>query len=408
MKKNSAKSHFSSCLSGTLAALFLASCGTGTLNSGNQASKLTTEELPKTEVKSQVRFGICWSYGTIALVESVALSKGQVVDLSEEQIVFYHMAETLLQMFQTLTTPDLIFAMARGNIPEGWNARIQPEDEIPMPAGVQRTHDALELLELYGAVPEDQWSFKVPDAEAKKLLVQAIQANVSALLKQGEQLSKLSLKDVMEKILVGKGAFPSVPPLTFTWQGKETSSVDFLKKQLQFQPTEFDSLVVRKSDEYEGFVMALKEALVMGMTIPLAFPINIDRLKGDLFTGSDISDDKNWYAFGGDGGHLVLVTDFLNVGGKRGATNSATALKESLAPASQLQEIVFKNSWGIGAKTNETGESIGFSADGFYRMDVSYLKGAMRVSELTQSRWNTVQAVLPKAVLAKTSPIGGK
>jgi hypothetical protein len=376
--------------------------GCGFSSKSPSTSSVQSVDLPQTEVRDQGRFGVCWSYGTMGLVESVSKTHGVTVDLSEEAIVFYHMAEGIRQMMQTMTMIDLMSALSRGNLPEGWNARTVPEDELQVPPGVQKQHDALTLLSIYGAVPESAWSFKVTSEAEKNTLKKAITKNIYAYMNSGgRSIQLITLDEVMDQILVGEGAYPSRPPTQLTWQGVEMSSTTFLKDVLKFRSDQFDSFVVREESQFERFVMTMKEALVSGYAVPLAFPINIDRVKEDLFKGSDITDANDWVSFARDGGHLVLVTDFVNQGGFRGRMEQNRVWQELLAPASLLQEIIFKNSWGIGAKTNEAGLPIGGSNDGYYRMDAAYLKGAMRVSKLTGSRYNTVQAVMPKAILTK-------
>ena len=55
-------------------------------------------------------------------------------------------------------------------------------------------------------------------------------------------------------------------------------------------------------------------------------------------------------------------------------------MSELLKPAKELDYLLFKNSWGIGQKTSDTGAPIAFSKDGYYKMDMSYLSGAAQTS----------------------------
>ncbi len=167
---------------------------------------------------------------------------------------------------------------------------------------------------------------------------------------------------------------------------------------LQINTDNFQAVIARSEDDYDKVITAAKRAMVEGFSVPLAFPINISRLHGDLFTGQDVSDPKDWVSFAMDGGHLVLATDFVNKGGAAGAISSPFIFNELRRSASNLDTLLFKNSWGIGAKTNEAGAEIGNSPSGIYRMDQSYLRGAMRVPTLTKSPYNTVQLVVPKDI----------
>ncbi|NBO37867.1 hypothetical protein EBU99_04710, partial [bacterium] len=104
--------------------------------------------------------------------------------------------------------------------------------------------------------------------------------------------------------------------------------------------------------------------------------------------------------YGRDGGHLVLVTDFINKGGSRGAVTDANLQLELMKPAADLDAFLFKNSWGVGAKTNEAGKPVGSSVDGYYRMDLSYLSGIAKIPAATRNPWAATLAVVPRSLVA--------
>jgi hypothetical protein len=66
-------------------------------------------------------------------------------------------------------------------------------------------------------------------------------------------------------------------------------------------------------------------------------------------------------------------------------------------PSSDLDYLRFKNSWGVGAKTDADGRPVSMSPDGYYRLSRGYLVGAARAAE---KGYLPLNAVVPKAALA--------
>lgn len=397
----------------TLAAMVLPtllgviSCGQNELHSGSDSS-LKTVSIPQTDVRDQGRFGICWAYGTTALIESELLkNEGVQADISEEALAFEHMAEALRAQFATMSSSELLDFIMRGGVPEGWATRTTPDLAAMYLNSKHVQHDALALIKLKGAVPESVWSFKVKNAEDKRKLTVAIRDNVRELWQNGHIIQNLNIEQIKDLVLVGENrkAFPSRPPTYFKWKGRTISALDYVKDVLKFNPDDWEAVAIRKAADVDHFVQIVKQALAMGHSVPLAFPINIDRISGDAFRADENSKSYSWAAYGRDGGHLVLVTDFVNIGGSRGAV-SDSALKSELAkPAGQLDAFLFKNSWGVGAKFNESGRPVGSSADGYYKMELGYLKGISMIPEATNNPWATTLAVVPRSLLAQTPNI---
>ncbi len=127
--------------------------------SNANSSGLNTVDIPQTAVRNQGRFGICWSYGTIGLLESVFKNRTQKeVDLSEEAVVFFHMAEGLLALFQTSDVVTIISVLSKGAFPEGWNAPIPDWLENPRVPSEIKQHDGLDIVKIYGVFPESAFS----------------------------------------------------------------------------------------------------------------------------------------------------------------------------------------------------------------------------------------------------------
>ncbi|MEY4065911.1 MAG: hypothetical protein RIR26_2119, partial [Pseudomonadota bacterium] len=353
--------------------LFASSCGReSSQNIKNSDSTLSTVSIPQTDVRDQGRFGICWAYGTTGLIESELLkNKGIKVDLSEEALAFEHMAEDLRARFASMSSSDLLVFVLRGELPEGWATRTTPELAAMYLNSKHVQHDALALIKLRGAVPESAWSFKVSNAEEKRRLTVAVRENVRKVWNSGRIIQNLTTEEIKDLILVGEdgSAFPSRPPAFFKWEGRTISSIEFVQDVLNFNSDDWEAVAIQKESDVPEFVQTVKQALALGHSVPLAFPINVDRISGDAFRADDQSKSYGWSNYGRDGGHLVLVTDFINFGGKRGAVSDATLKAELDKPADQLEAFLFKNSWGVGAKFNEAGRPVGSSPDGYYRME---------------------------------------
>jgi hypothetical protein len=364
-------------------------------------SSLSTVNIPQTGVRDQGRLGICWAYGTTALIESELLrAKNIQVDISEEALAFEHMAEALRAQFATMTSSDLIEFIMRGQLPEGWVTRTTKELASMYEDSPYVQHDALALIKIHGAVPESAWSFKIKTLQEKDQLVRAVRQNVRQAMAEGLIIQKLTVEQIKDLVLVGRygTAFPSKPPKYFQWQGEFTTSVEFAKNFLNFDADFWEAIAIRNEDDVPSFIQGVKETLARGYSVPLAFPINIDRISGDTFRADEPRKDYSWSSYGRDGGHLVLVTDFMNKGGTRGAVSQATLDQELAKPSSELDALLFKNSWGVGAKTNEKGQPVGMSADGYYRMEAGYILGISKIPAATRNPWAVTLAVVPREI----------
>jgi hypothetical protein len=390
-----------SLLSGIFALLPLIACqNTETVSPSD--SQVSTVSIPQTDVRDQGRFGICWAYGTTALIESELLKNRNIaIDLSEEAIAFEHMAEALRAQFATMSSMDLVDFLMRGQLPEGWVTRTTPELAAMYEDSPYVQHDALALIKIHGAVPESAWSFKIKTLEQKAQLLRAVRENVRKAMAAGYIIQKLTIDQIKDLILVGpeKTAFPSRPPTSFKWQGKNIRAEEFVKSILAFNPDAWEAIALSTEADFPRFIQLIKTTLSKGHSVPLAFPINIDRISGDVFRADQKSKNYIWSNYGRDGGHLVLVTDFINIGGQRGAVSDATLMNELNKPAEELDALLFKNSWGIGAKLNENGQPVGLSIDGYYRMEAGYIKGIARIPEVTKNKWSTSLAVIPRAIV---------
>ena len=380
--------------------LFAPGCGT---QPEQAQSSLSTVSIPQTDVRDLGRLGICWAYGTTALIESELLRiNGKVVDISEEALAFEHMAEALHAQFAVMTSSEMLDFVMRGQLPEGWATRTTPELASMYLNSKHVQHDALALIKIKGAVPESVWSFKVKDAVQKRQLTVAVRDNVRKLVGKGYIIQNLTLEQIKDYVLVGEEgtAFPSKPPSYFEWNGELMSAQDYVRKVLKFNADDWEAVAIQKESDIPHFVQTVKKALALGHSVPLAFPINVDRISGDAFRADDSSPSYSWSAYGRDGGHLVLVTDFINKGGSRGKVSHSDLMSELSKPAESLDALLFKNSWGVGAKLNEVGLTVGSSADGYYKMELGYLRGISKIPEATRNPWAATLAVVPRLLMS--------
>ena len=348
----------------------LVACGPA-LNPQNTNSTIDTVAIPQTPVEDQMKIGFCWAYTTIAFVESVYKSKtGKEVNLSEEALGFERMAEGLLYLAKQ-SSPATIDADFDEMGLEGWMIRSQ--DSMP---------DALDLVQKYGAVPESVWNHKFANRSEAEALLASVKSNFLSLAHlQGTQ--GLTLDTIVQKALLGAGGFKSAPPASFSVDGKTVTAKEYASQVLQFHSEDYGIVEASGSDGYARVVSATKRALGRGLSVPLGMGVNMDRLHNGRFSGAGVSTTSP-DAFFREGGHAVLITDFVNVGGQKGAVDSATLKAELAKSPDALDYLVAKNSWGRNAQSNEKDVTLSGSPDGYYSLDQSFLKGEASLASNAQ------------------------
>lgn len=358
-------------------------------------------DIQRTPVRTQGRFGICWAYGITGLIESVQKStSGTETDLSEEAIAFYFLAYEILDIIKhepiTERLSRFMGHATSGGIPDGWTPRHLP---ISDPRAAQ-IPDGLEIVKRHGVVPESAWSFKIADGTTRDQLFRSLGRKALQLSNSVSQ-ADVTLTDVIEKVMVGEGAFPKAPPTEFEWNGETITATDFLKST-GFDSDAFGVIAAYSAKDYEKVVTATKRALARGLLVPIGFPINLQLLKGDTFTaaGLPMSSKEDISVFMHmQAGHLVLASDFVNVGSSEGALPGTDLQREVERPASELDYLVLKNSWGVGAKENELGQVIATSPTGYYRMDRSYLQGSAQVGGYQEWVYMPLHVVVPRDIV---------
>ncbi|MCA2960252.1 MAG: hypothetical protein IOD12_08365, partial [Silvanigrellales bacterium] len=330
-------------------------------------SSLDTVEIPQSPVEDQLKIGFCWAYTTVAFVESLHKTKtGETVNVSEEALGFYRIAEELLMMAREVSAADMPEAFENVQL-EGWV--IRTSENIP---------DALNLIKTYGLVPESVWTHKFNDRRTTESQLEVIKNRFLKLVKD-RGTAGVDVPTLVKEVLVGAGAFPSAPPSNFLWKGKEVSAQQFASSHLGFKSDDFGVVEATNGGDYARVVAATKRALARGLSVPLGMPVNMDRLKKGRFSGAgvDLGDED---AFFREGGHTVLVTDFVNTGGEIGAVDAASLDTELARSPDDLDFLLAKNSWGLGATSNETDVRLSGSLNGYYTLDQLYLRGAAQTA----------------------------
>lgn len=346
--------------------LSLTLVGCGALNdSQTHHSKAKTVEVAQTEVRDQGRVGFCWAYATTAFVEAKHLKEtGEALTLSPEALGFYRMAIGLHQATRAKSAQDLMALVMPGGL-EGYFVKL--------PDGGS---DALSIINQFGLVPESHWSFKFSgDGQSEKMMAamrSGLWVVVRDRLLRGRDASDLTLDEVIEKVMTVRGAYPSRPPVQFEWNGKTISSQSFARDIVSFKSEDYYSFEVNSSSALDKMIQLSKKALTLGISVPFAYPVNASLMKAELFSGEGADSQTD---FAKDGAHAVLVTDYVNIGGREGAMSELETSQELSKSSTELSYLKFKNSWGKNAKKNESGVVIAGSETGYYKIDYAYLRG---------------------------------
>ncbi len=351
-------------LSAVLASLLLPSCLFFKGDSDKGKSKPSTVNIRHTEAKDQGTVGFCWSYSLHGLIESWALlNKGIKVDLNEESIGFFHLAEQLKDA-------------------STFRADSQAELEKHIGENFQFTEGShyakgLQYLARYGVVPESVWSVKF-GWEANKMktgpLKEALKQAMIAYIRE-VGMANITLDGVISKVMVGEGRFASVPPRSFEVDGKTWTAQEYLTGYLGFDPTKYQD-VPSYSLPVEKLITGLKQAMARGLAVPVAVPVF--RSVSNQYEAQGIERTQENFSY--TSAHALLATDYVNVGGHPGAMTVAEIDKELKRPFKDLSYIIVKNSYGTDG-WNETQDP------GFDIIDKNYLDGT--------SSFGFFNAVLP-------------
>jgi hypothetical protein len=293
---------------------------------------------------------------------------GQAVDLSEEAIGFYRMAEELRSLSvrftpEQLTDRDTLEKALFEGL-EGWDLTFNPDYNPGF-----RARGSLELVRDFGVVPEYAWSFKFLNKDASGKFFDTV-LNGFIELQRANGRGGVTREMAMD-LLASPGAYGSRPPESFTWtlpggESKVITAKDFAANIIGFTPDDFTYMTPDRQIGYDQLIKATKLTLARGFNVPLSYMI---------YAGAENDWDASYSAAKVpgenpevEGGHAVLITDFVNVGGTPGVVSSSVLATELAKPASELDFVVIKNSW------NTSVQSPLLRLPGYFTMDQSYIR----------------------------------
>ncbi len=341
-----------------VAIVSLTACGRG---SQPTSSSVETVDIAQTGVKDQGAFQNCWAYASTGLIESMyKMRTSRDIDLSEEALLFYRIAGHLLLLTQENPThAKLKEAMAPISANDFQNFAVTSYGDEP--------NSAMTIIEKFGVVPESVWSMKVSSSTEVFAMIDAIkEALLSLSLVKGN--TPITVEEILMQVMVAPGGFPSMPPSNFQFDGKLVSSQEFATSILNFDPKGMVSLAASDASGYERLIRGVKLALARGINVPIEFPEDRTRLNDYTY-----GDERGRGDFIFHGRHVVLVTDFVNKGGKLGYVPLDVLNAEVSRPGADLDYLYAKNSWGISTTTNPN-NGRGVLEPGYYRLDQSYLR----------------------------------
>ena len=325
-----------------ITALFFCACKTSApVSSSNVASV----DIPQTPVRDQYRSGMCWAYTSVAMVESIALKSGRKLTLSPEAIGFYRIAEELANVSKSKDLRNKVV-----NAPMVTDELIQTVFSEELRGGEvifmdgqsckAATLSGFDLLEKYGAWPEQAWSMKSSDGE---LLIYGIVNRFKDYLSKHPDTC-CSIDEIAQNIMVSniKGEFVSVPPQTFKLDGVQTTPKDFWKT-LNFDVSEFVTVPISSDPvKFKQAIQWVKDSLALGIPVPIEFPVvNGHRADNQFKVRPDLA-----FEVASGRGHVVLITDWVNQGGVPGAVSPDQLVSALKADPIYLDYFVVKNSWG--------------------------------------------------------------
>lgn len=315
-------------------------------------SSLDSVKIPQSSVKDQGRVGFCWAYATMAFIESETLRRtGRELDLSEEYLGMVRIAAELAQDLRANNSVGYITQKIYGQGYEGWYVRVPDayDSEIT---------DAMELVDQFGVLEEKEFQVKFSLPQFPYAADATLNADYRMRL--AEIVPTLDARSSDDEVL--RAVAESFGATTVPKGHKITIKS---KDYVDVWPADGRAALTS--------LRLIKSVLATGTSVPIGYGVSFNKLMGDKWVGgkgiADIMLMNKYtagYEFAADGGHAVLVTDFVNVRGREGAI-SAGALSSAVAASPEtLDYLVFKNSWSTDGGANPAG---------YYRLDLSYIIG---------------------------------
>ncbi|MFC0877720.1 aminopeptidase C [Saccharicrinis sp. FJH2] len=224
--------------------LFIASGASAQSDSGYVFT--TIKDLPATSVKDQYRSGTCWSFSGLSFIESEVLRKGgDTLDLSEMYVVrkcYDYKAEKYIRMHGTI------------NFDAGG-----------------AFFDVFWVLDHYGLLPESAYKGLNygEDKHVHGEVNGALQSFVKSIETNKNKKLSTAWKGAVDGIL--DAYFGNIPE-SFVYDGKTTNEVDFTKKYVDIDPSDYVSITsFTHHPFYEKFILEIPDNWLWGASynVPL-------------------------------------------------------------------------------------------------------------------------------------------
>jgi hypothetical protein len=347
-------------------------------------------------------------------MESEALKgDGVVLDLSEEYLGFYRIAEHIMSIVQTKLTPEAILAEVSCQRFQGLHI---------MKSSDRQRRGGFELVEAYGIVPDEVYKVKFETEEQRTNTFLGIKKRIGELVAIKDP-AKITMDDIAGFVITGAvdlagkpienqeipSNFSHLPPREFSFAGRQWTPQSFYKDYVKVRLDHFEKLNFASESDFPKMINLIKKALASGYSVPFGFGVDRNHLFLDsgetVFSGGKRQTEMAGYSGPANpydspvdhlkglecepkdireyqqGRHAVLITDFENVGGT-GKELDPYELNDALAQSAfDLDYLVIKNSWGIdeqGQEGEEAGTSWLGSKTGYYRIDRDYLINSLK------------------------------
>ena len=178
-------------------------------------------------------------------------------------------------------------------------------------------------------------------------------------------------QEMIFDLLASQGAYGSRPPTSFTYvepngESRAVTARDFARDIIGFNPDDFTYMIPDSQIDYAKIVTATKLALARGLDVPLSYTIYAGATnRWDASYSAKNLDPAHLEV---DGGHAVLITDFVNVGGRPGAMPNSQLQTELNKAPTDLDYLVIKNSWDTAL------QSPLLRLPGYFTVDQSYVQ----------------------------------
>lgn len=355
------------------ALFFIAAASLGACRPKDSSSDPNAVWTSNTSIKQQGVVGFCWAYAAVAMIESRYLAQtGKEIDLSEEAVGYFHLAEKLQSLMDTKLKEgkiDSVLYVDPATKKEHTIAHGSLEGSV-INQGWTGSKGAFALIERWGLIPESQWTVKFEDSLDIEISRESLDEEFVELRKRIDGKQRVVQMNQIFEVL-NSGTFSKTPPVDAFDNGSgRMNAVQYAKNVIRFNPKDYYDVFINSSNKgtLPQAIEDVKRSLARGQVVGLAVSMpaaDQQRLVSNQFVGFG-------RPFEIRGGHSMVITDFRNAGGTFGPSDKLDQeMKTPLGPGFQLR---LKNSWGSRSGFNEFGQKV---TTGFYDMYIGYLEDVL-------------------------------